>query len=252
MPLTEENYAELKPFRSRGLRSLSQRIGDVHFEIQRLLAKQIPIRVMELGCGFGTTLLELAKRYNGRIELFGLNKDPSDGDRDIVARSGRELGLLPTDFADSLLPTIRYGDAGIGIPYPDGHFDLVISQMCFLYIADKMQCLREVSRILAVDGVALLDIREYPGAHWPQWSTHKRIEIWSGATEIDFWDYVAGSPGLERAEAAAGPYLRLTRSPNIATDLELVRTVDLSAIHKDWIGTKSVYRMTDDKAARPA
>jgi SAM-dependent methyltransferase len=239
MRLTEEKYSSIRPFRSRGLSSLIQRVGDVHREIQRSLAGRSSIRVLEMGCGFATVLLELEAHYPGQLELFGLNRKPSDGDIDLIARNARDLGLKVGEVVPLALPSISYGDAGICIPYPDDFFDLVVSQMCFLYIRDKMQCLREVSRILTSDGVALLDTREYRKANWP---TQKRVEIWRGATEIDFWDYVARVPGLEKADAEFGPCLRMRKSPNVGCDLELVDFVILSSICTDWIGTKSIYR----------
>jgi SAM-dependent methyltransferase len=242
MRLTEQKYGSIRPFRSRGLSSLIQRVGDVHGEIRRLLGARSSVRVLELGCGFATVLLELEAHYPGKLELFGLNRKPSDGDIDLIIRNAQDLGLIVGEVVRPMLPTISYGDAGICIPYPDNYFDLVVSQMCFLYVQDKMQCLREVSRVLTAEGVALLDTREYRKANWP---TQKRLEIWQGATEIDFWEYVARVPGLEQVDAEFGPCLRMRKSPNVGSDLELVDFLILSTICSDWIGTKSIYRIVN-------
>src|SRR4051794_31756053 len=128
MTLSENHYRRIYPYRSRGLESLMDRVGDVRAQIERRLSEDRRSRVLEVGAGFGTALLQLQTAYPGVLELFGINRRRSDGDHVLMLRNARERSIAIVESSGvPVLPIISYCDVGEGIPFPDGYFDLIFS-----------------------------------------------------------------------------------------------------------------------------
>ncbi len=98
-------------------------------------------RVLDLGCGTGTLAI-MAKRALPSADVAGLDADPEMLDRAI--RKAREAGL-----------EIRF-DQGLGseLPYPDSHFDRILSTLFFHHLrpGDKGPTVAEVVRVLKPGG----------------------------------------------------------------------------------------------------
>ena len=90
--LGDEVYRRKLVHRGRGLRDLEQHIGPVCGEIDARLARQAAVRILELGAGYGTALLELRARYGALVELNGMNRHPRDGKHQPRHRRMRVLG----------------------------------------------------------------------------------------------------------------------------------------------------------------
>jgi len=239
--IREGRYRAKLPFRGRGHADLGNRVGGVFADIdERLRGRQV-VRVLELGCGYGTVLLELRQRYGPRVELHGVNRRFEDGNAEIMLRNGVERGLIPPDapLADPL-PTIAYGDLAHGLPFADGTFDIVYSQVAWLYFPDKIGVLREVSRVLREDGLAKIDADELHPNLPPEYQ--RLVEIWQDGRLVPFGDYLRRY-GMALVPAAEGEYLRFGKSLQFGADLRLVFQVDLAEIHGHWDGVKCVYRM---------
>jgi ubiquinone/menaquinone biosynthesis C-methylase UbiE len=94
-------------------------------------------RVLEIGCGTGSLLLQLAAAQP-QLEIIGLDPDPK-----ALARARRKCarrGLavqLDRGFSDAL-------------PYPEAHFDRVFSSFMFHHLAAQVKraTLAEVRRVL--------------------------------------------------------------------------------------------------------
>lgn len=242
--MQESRYQAKRAFRTRGHADLVLRVGGVFAEIDDRLRRQDVVRVLELGCGFGTVLLELRQRYGPRVALHGLNRRPRDGDADMLLRNGIERGLIGpgapgAPLADPL-PTIAFGDAADGLPFPDGSFDLVYSQVAWLYFANKVGVLREVIRVLREDGIAKIDADELR----PELPVEYRrlIEIWQDGRLVPFGDYLRRY-GMGFEPAAEGEYLRIGKAARFGDDLQLVFQVELGEICAQWNGVKCVYRL---------
>jgi len=239
--IRDQHYRAKLPFRARGHDQLVERVGGVFAEIDERLERTNVVRVLELGCGYGTVLLELQRRYGWRVEACGINREPGDGDTDILLRNGIERGLIaPGAPSTAELPVVTYVDVALGLPFDDDSFDIVYSQVAWLYFANKVAVLREVSRVLRDDGVAKIDADELrPGLP----NEYRRlVEIWHEGLLIPFGEYLRRF-GMAFAPASDGEYLQFGKSPRFGEDLQLVLQIDLSDLHAHWDGVKCVYRL---------
>ena len=239
--IRDAKYRAKLPFRARGHAQLVDRVGGIFAEIDARLEHRGRARVLELGCGYGTVLLEIGVRYGPRVEVHGINREHRDGNVDIFRRNGLERGLIaPEDATTHPLPTIAYVDVAEGLPYADNTFDVVFSQVAWRYFGNKVHVLREVSRVLCDDGIAKIDAEELR----PELPTEYRrlVEIWDDGRLLTFHDYAARF-GMAFIASTEGEYLRLGKSPGFGEDLERVLEIDLAQIHRGWNGVKCVYRL---------
>lgn len=246
--MREAHYQAKLPFRARNHADLVRLAGGVFEDIDERLRRKPVVRVLELGCGYGGVLLDLWHRYGSRVELHGVNRRHGDGNVDILVRTGIDRGLVTPGLPQSHpLPTIGHGDVAEGLPYADDSFDVVYSQVAWLYFGNKVAVLQDVSRILADDGIAKIDADELR-PRLPQ-EYQRLVEIWQDGKLLPFRDYLRQFD-MEFATAPDGEYLRFGKAPRFGTDLELIAQIDVSRIHPHWDGVKCIYRrMPADSSA---
>ena len=243
--MLDSRYRAKLPVRARGHEDLLKHVGGIFTEVDERLRHQEVVRVLELGCGFGTALLELRKRYGGRVSLHGVNRRERDGDAEAFLRNGIERGLIAPDASLSEpLPAIAYGDIADGLPFEDDSFDLVYSQVAWFYFANKVAVIREVSRVLREGGLAKIDADELRPDLPPEY--RRLVEIWHDGRLVPFGDYLRRF-GMALEPAPEGEYLRFGKSPRFGEDLRLVFQIDLSEVNDRWNGIKCVYRVVDQK-----
>lgn len=234
-------YRAKLPFRARGHAELVDRVGGIFTEIDARLERRDRVRALELGCGYGTVLLEIGQRYGSRVEAHGLNREDRDGNTDILRRNGLERGLIePENATTHPLPAIAYADIADGLPYASDMFDIVFSQVAWRYFGDKIHVLREVSRVLRDDGIAKIDAEELRPDLPPEYS--RLVEIWDEGRLVTFHDYAARF-GMAFVASVEGEYLRFGKTPRFGEDLERVVQIDLAEIDAGWNGVKCVYRI---------
>jgi ubiquinone/menaquinone biosynthesis C-methylase UbiE len=123
-------------------------LGQLHREIvtrtvDLALARcPAPDRVLDIGCGTGLLLRELATRLPGAAVLTGI--DPA-------------AGMIEEARAKSADPRLTY-TAGVAerLPFADASFDLVITTTSFDHWADQLAGLTECRRVLAPGGLFVL------------------------------------------------------------------------------------------------
>lgn len=105
-------------------------------------------RVLDVGCGTGSTSIAAAKRVGVSGHVEGI--DPSKEMIDRAREKGGACGM-----------TIGFQQAAIeALPFPDGHFDVVISSLVFHHLTADVQRvgLEEIHRVLAPGGrLAIID-----------------------------------------------------------------------------------------------
>jgi SAM-dependent methyltransferase len=113
--------------------------------VLRSLALRPGQRVLDIGCGPGLLLRELAQQVGPAGRAFGL--DLSEPMLEVARRRCADLGHV--EFAT--------GDAAI-LPYEDASLDVVVTTQVYEYVPDIPGALAEVRRVLRPGGrVAILD-----------------------------------------------------------------------------------------------
>jgi sarcosine/dimethylglycine N-methyltransferase len=139
-------------------------------------------RVLDLGCGYGSTARYLAANYGCRVTGLTISNE----ELKLARERAQEAGL------DHLL-TFEYGDFH-NVEYSDESFDIVWSQEAFLHGADKERILRECHRVLKPGGTFIFsDIlvrRDTPQAD--------RERLYARLKTTDIWDFPDYEDGLNR------------------------------------------------------
>jgi len=237
--LRDEVYRKKLPHRGRGVADLEQRVGPVCPEIEARLARQPVVRILEIGAGYGTTLLELRARYGARVALHALNREPRDGNAEIFLRNAADRGLPVDDGSpERALPAVSYADVATGLPFADASFDLVVSQVAWLYFGNKIGVLRDVIRVLAHHGLAKIDADEVHPKLPAEYA--RLVEIWQKGRLVPFGDYLRRF-GLGFAEASDGEYLHIGKCERFGDDLTPLFEIDTHRVDPHFDGIKCVY-----------
>jgi len=144
MPLDRD----VQPFHDRAPIYESGWRGRMHHDIAErtvdiaLAVGGTPRRVLDVGCGTGVLLRLLAGRLADCQELVGID-----------AAAGM-IGVAQT-LADD--PRLGFS-TGVAehLPYPDGHFDLVVTTTSFDHWKDQNAGLRECARVIVPGGHLVL------------------------------------------------------------------------------------------------
>lgn len=103
-------------------------------------------RVLDVGCGTGIVARRVASRRGAGGAVTGLDLSPHMLE---VARAAAAR--------EKVAVTWREGSAEM-IPFPDGAFDLVLSQFALMFFASKPAALAEMRRVVADSGRVLLSV----------------------------------------------------------------------------------------------
>jgi len=110
-----------------------------------LLLRHVPLsenmQALDVGCGAGFPLLELAQRLGPGCRVYGL--DPWETALERARFKARLWGLTNVD--------IRTGDA-TAMPFTDGQFDLIVSNLGLNNFTDPAAALKECRRVLKPGG----------------------------------------------------------------------------------------------------
>ncbi len=99
--------------------------------------------MLDVGCGTGALLRALSERLRVTVELVGADPAPAMVEVARAALGERPNVRLEVAFAERL-------------PFPDAHFDLVVSTVSFHHWANQAAGLKEVGRVLRPRGRLLL------------------------------------------------------------------------------------------------
>jgi ubiquinone/menaquinone biosynthesis C-methylase UbiE len=122
--------------------------GRLHHEISERTASlavatvAAPNRVLDLGCGTGYLLRELASRYPDAEQLVGIDAAPA---------MVKTANAITQD--DRLTFAVGVAEQ---IGYPDDAFDLIVSTTSFDHWSDQQAGLRECARVLRRGGQLVL------------------------------------------------------------------------------------------------
>jgi ubiquinone/menaquinone biosynthesis C-methylase UbiE len=142
---------DVAAFEQRAARYEKGWLGRLHRQIAEqtaVLARSVttaPGRVLDVGCGTGYLLRELAGQWPQASELTGIDPAPSMIEAATASARDPRLGF-------------RVG-AAERLPFPDGSFDLVVTTTSFDHWSDQQAGLRECARVLTHGGhLVLVDV----------------------------------------------------------------------------------------------
>jgi SAM-dependent methyltransferase len=118
----------------RALDAQYRRQAEWFYGVRSSLLRRVGIRrkrrVLEIGCGTGVTTEELTRRCTGEVVAVDIEVGP--------------IGLHPERF-EGVRTLVAPGQA---LPFADASFDLVFTQMLFLWVAEPALVIREAARVL--------------------------------------------------------------------------------------------------------
>ncbi|WP_051964452.1 putative arsinothricin biosynthesis methyltransferase ArsM [Deinococcus misasensis] len=113
--------------------------------IKDMVLSSSKVRILDIGCGMGTTLLELVDEHTRGLQFIGV-----DFSTQMIKRAKERAASL----GDVLRRKVGFFTADAQeLPYMDGQFDFVYSECVYNLVPDRQQALSEVYRVLAVGGV---------------------------------------------------------------------------------------------------
>jgi ubiquinone/menaquinone biosynthesis C-methylase UbiE len=99
-------------------------------------------KVIDIACGRGTTAIFLAQKFGCKVIGVDISEDLIADAQDLAKKKGLEN-----------LITFEVGDA-LELPYPDGEFDIAISQAMLILVEDKIKANQEAMRVIKPGGSA--------------------------------------------------------------------------------------------------
>jgi SAM-dependent methyltransferase len=156
-------------------------------------------RVLDVGCGVGTTAVEIARRFGARVTAVDIAAMMLDR----AASNVRAAGV-----AD--LVTVEPGDI-LDLGFPDGRFDVVVAEAVTMFV-DRRRAAGELARVTAPGGKVLAT--EF---FWREPPTQKAREIFQGQVcpgmefdTLEDWMDLYRSAGLADLDTECGPFEMMT------------------------------------------
>jgi ubiquinone/menaquinone biosynthesis C-methylase UbiE len=227
--------------RSRGLEETKNIIGDIKKEVDLLLKVNNKIKILDVGCGYGKTLLELKKIYGDKIFTFGINKE-SRWNLNLIRKFAIAERIFAKEEINKNLPKLIICDVDNGIPFKDNFFDFVFSQRTIQYISDKAKYLEELNRVASPKGIIITDIQD--GSKDRPLELQHRWEIWNKSKKVNIHNLLSKKKNIYLYKEKKNPQdkvIKMKKNKNFGLNLKLLSSIDLHKINPDWWGKKSIF-----------
>jgi SAM-dependent methyltransferase len=151
--------------KSRSLASIDKKLfkgsATLQKTVDELLATRCPVSVLEIGCGAGRALMELASKFRGApVRFHAINREPGhplSSSADLV-NTARAFGIDWDDgTSQGALPDLFFYDA-TSLHFADNSIDLVYLSSVARFIERKAEFIEEVCRVLTPGGIALVQM----------------------------------------------------------------------------------------------
>jgi ubiquinone/menaquinone biosynthesis C-methylase UbiE len=126
--------------------AVQKRRDTAHREVRKALMRSVagfsPRYILDVGTGYGTSVELLARRFGGVARIWSI--DASTEVIRAVRKTLKNEGLAEVVF-------LKKADAEC-MPFPSGHFDLVVSLLSLHHFANPAKAIREMGRVISDQG----------------------------------------------------------------------------------------------------
>lgn len=156
-------------------------------------------QVLDIGCGVGTTAIEMATRFGVRVTAADISVDMTDR----ATANGRRAGVahqLSVEKADIC-----------ALPYEDGGFDRVVAEAVTMFV-DRERAIAELVRVCRPGGLVLATEFQWRRPPTPE-ARHAFLgEVCPGMLfdTVDDWLARYGAAGLVDLQVKSGPFDMMT------------------------------------------
>lgn len=154
-----------------------------------------PSRVLDVGCGVGTTAIEIARRFGAKVTAVDIAP---------LMLERAQANVQAAGVTDRV--TVATGDI-LDLAYPDAAFDVVIAEAVTMFV-DRQQAAAELARVCAPGGRVLAT--EFL---WREPPTAQAREVFLGQVcpglqfeTLEDWTRIYTGAGLTDLETVTGPF----------------------------------------------
>lgn len=243
---------------SRTTKELDSYLNNFTKEFEKKLTSKKEVKILDAGCGYGLTILGVAKKLNGKVKLVGYNQKKEHGTINSLESKAIKKGIITKDEFSSLKKNISIIHFNINkkFPFKNNSFDFIYSLASIYLYDDKMKFLENCNKILKKGGVARIHLFEIKNSNQTQSKEvlgkpeeyKSYIEIWDEGKLVSFFDYLKKFKGIEigfglKENGNKIVYLEMKKQPKLKFNLEFLYAIDSNRLHDKWMGVKSIYKI---------
>jgi SAM-dependent methyltransferase len=164
--------------------------------------------VLDVGCGVGTTGIEMVRRFGCRVTLVDKSKFMVDEARANVAAAGLSGEI-----------TVEEGDI-VDLHYPDASFDVVIVEAVTMFVS-RDQAVREVLRVTKPGGRVLdqeFCWRDRPDEHALDVLRQPQMCPGINFDDVRNWRVLFEDAGLREIRTVTGPFQLMSPTQFVADE----------------------------------
>jgi len=189
-------YAFMAVLGKRVIHPGGRRSTEELFNLARMQEGQT---ALDVGCGVGTTAIQIARRFGAAVTAIDISPIMLERARRNVQRVGLERNI-----------EIEQGDI-LALRFADATFDRVIAEAVTMFV-DRRRAAKELVRVCRPNGMVLAT--EF---FWRQPPTDEAREIFLGQVcpgmqldKLDGWVRIYKDAGLSAIEVRSGPFEMMT------------------------------------------